>query len=324
MVQQSLQWLADAQLGDGTWPAGQGGDQQVVAVSALGGLAFLASGSTPKSGPYAKHLQRCVRLAIDRGGKDDGMRTGAGGANWNQVNWSLGYAGTFLGLTVKGHPDARIRAKLGEIVADIAKHQEASGGWAHGPGGKNALGYLELEIMSNYCLLALGLARQAGVEVPQATIDRGVEYVVRCTNADGSVSYSPNPGQIGMGDPGRTSGAIVAFQALGLGQHPQFQKMCAFATKGHDKLHDGHVSPVMHFLAGGMAAHREGGAMWTHFTTEFRREFLAARRPDGTFAARPTEESRQLKSNTDRDIGFAWTTASYLIIQQLPYGALRW
>lgn len=323
MVQQSLKWLADAQMGDGSWPSGQGNEQQTVAISALGGLALLASGSTPASGPYAKQLQRCVRLAIDRGGKDSGMRA-AGGANWNQVNWSLGYAGTFLGFAVKVHPDGKIREKLGEIAADIAKNQEASGGWAHGPGGKNALGYLELEIMSNYCLLALGLARQAGIDVPQATIDKGVAYVERCTNGDGSVSYSPNPGQIGMGDPGRTSGAIVALQSLGLTRHKNFKKMCAFAQRGHDTLHDGHVSPIMHFLAGGMAAHREGGEMWTHFTAEFRREFLAARRPDGTFAARPTTESKQLARNNDRGMGFAWTTASYLIIQQLPYGALKW
>ncbi|MBI3097116.1 MAG: hypothetical protein HYY93_02550 [Planctomycetes bacterium] len=57
--------------------------------------------------------------------------------------------------------------------------------------------------------------------------------------------------------------------------------------------------------------------------SEFRLEFIAARRPDGTFTARPTEESQQLHSNTDRELGSAWTTASYLIVLQLPKGHLK-
>ena len=121
-----------------------------------------------------------------------------------------------------------------------------------------------------------------------------------------------------------TSGAIVAFQSLGLTRHKNYKKMCAFATRGHDKLHTGHVSPVMHFLAGGMGAWGQRGKMWKSFTANFRREFLAARMPQGTFAARPTHESKQMSRNNDRGMGFSWTTTSYLIIQQLPYGHLNW
>jgi hypothetical protein len=325
MVQQSLQWLADAQQGDGSWPGRMGSNNQKVAISCLGGMAFLASGSTPKAGPYAKNVTKCMKLAINIGGKERGMRSGrSGGANWNQVNWSLGYSGTFLGLLHKRHPDAAVRAKMEEIAADICKNQEPSGGWAHGPGGPNALNYLELEIMSNWCMLALGLARQAGIEVPQETIDKGVAYMELCTNGDGSVSYSPRKGQIGRGDPGRTGGCIVAYQSLGLHKHKNMKKSISFLTRGFDKLHDGHVSPVMHFLSGGMAAHGVGGKTWKAFTADFRREFLAARKPDGTFAARPTKESKQMGRNQDAGMGAPWITTSYLIIQQLPYGHLKW
>jgi hypothetical protein len=325
MVAQSLKWLADSQRGDGSWPGRMGSNNQKVAITCLGGMAFLASGSTPKAGPYAKNVTKCMKLALNLGGKERGMRSGrSGGANWNQVNWSLGYSGTFLGLLHQRHPDAAIRTKLQEIVTDICKNQEASGGWAHGPGGPNALNYLELEIMSNWCMLALGLAKQAGIEVPQETIDKGVAFIEKSTNGDGSVSYSPRKGQIGRGDPGRTGGAIVAFQSLGLHRHKNMKKSTAFMTRGFDELHDGHVSPVMHFLSGGMAAHGVGGKTWRAFTTDFRREFLAARKPDGTFAARPTKESKSMGRNQDAGMGAPWITTSYLIIQQLPYGHLQW
>ena len=55
----------------------------------------------------------------------------------------------------------------------------------------------------------------------------------------------------------------------------------------------------------------------------FRLEFVAARRPDGSFSARPTKETKELHSNTDREMGPAWTTASYLLVQELQKGRLE-
>lgn len=325
MVAESLVWLGKQQRADGAFASSLGGQNGHVAVTALAGLALLATGSTPTEGPHADALRKAVEYVVARGGVEDamGLGKGASGANWNQVNWSCGYAGLFLGIVHRRAPTPTIEAKLGALAQAIAANQEASGGWAHGPGGPNALGYLELEIMSNYCLAALGLARQAGVEVPQETIDRALAFVDASSNG-GAVGYSPRAGQKGLGDPGRTAGAVVAFQALDLERHPKYQPMLKFASRGFGELYKGHVSPVMHFLSGGMAAHGAGSDTFAEFQAAFRREFLAARRPDGAFAARPTEESKKLHSNTDRQIGMAWTTASYLILQQLPGGHLKW
>ena len=327
MVAESLQWLLRQQRADGAFASSLGGQNGHVAVTALAGLALLATGSTPGEGPHADALRKAVEYVVARGGVEDAMGLGRGGdgakGNWNQVNWSCGYAGLFLGIVHRRAPTPTLEAKLGTLAQTIAANQEASGGWAHGPGGPNALNYLELEIMSNYCLAALGLARQAGVEGPQATIDRALAFVEASSNG-GAVGYSPRAGQKGLGDPGRTPGAVVAFQALDLERHPKYQPMLKFASRGFGELYKGHVSPVMHFLSGGMAAHGAGADTFAEFQAAFRREFLAARRPDGAFAARPTAESKQLHSNTDRQIGLAWTTASYLILQQLPGGHLKW
>ncbi len=323
MLAQSLDWLVSRQQQDGSFASDLGGKNGHVAVTSLAGMALLAAGSTPSDGPRAPALRRAVRYVIQTAGDEGSIPRGANGANWSQVNWSLGYGGAFLGLVHRRAPDEELKGKLAAIAQAIVRNQEPSGGWAHGPGGPNALNYVELEIVSNYCLLALGLARQAGVEVPQATVDRAVAYIEACSSA-GGVGYSTRQGQKGMGDPGRTAGAAVALEALDLERHPMHERMVKFATRGFAELYKGHVSPVMHYLAGGMMAHAAGPKTWAEFQQPFRREFLAARRPDGSFSARPTAETQKLHSNNDRQVGFAWTTASYLVVQLLPRGNLGW
>ena len=57
-VDRGLAFLAKGQRDDGTLGSTRYG--QNVAVVAVGGLAFLASGSTPGRGPYGAQVDRCV------------------------------------------------------------------------------------------------------------------------------------------------------------------------------------------------------------------------------------------------------------------------
>ncbi|MBI4565138.1 MAG: PDZ domain-containing protein [Planctomycetes bacterium] len=322
MIDGSLAFLANLQKENGAFESKLGGTSGAVVVTSLCGLALLASGSTPEDGPYAEHIRKAMSFVTENAGKDDKKGREAGEPNWNQTNWSLGYAPIFLVSYLKKKDDPAIRKRLEEISAKIVENQERSGGWAHGPGGPNALNYLELEVMSNVCLTALGLMNQIGIKPPGEAVERAIRYVEECSDGGGGVGYSTRDGQKGMGDPGRTAGAIVALWTLGRQRHPLFGKMAAYYTMRIGDLVNGHVSPVMHCTSGGIAAHLLGPKVWAKFMQPFRLEFMAARRPDGGFSARPTEETRQLRSNTDRSLGDAWTTASYLLILQLPKGRL--
>ena len=62
--------------------------------------------------------------------------------------------------------------------------------------------------------------------------------------------------------------------------------------------------------------------VWKQYWERFRDEIMLARRHDGSFSARPTKESRQLRSNTDRGQGPAWIAAHYVLILQTP--AAKW
>lgn len=306
----AVDFLVTQQSRDGSFPTQLGGDNGLVVVSSLAGLALLGAGG------HDDAVAKCRDWVCARAGAEsryERMRP-PGGANWNQSNWQLGYAPFFLTAFAQ---DRKVREKLVEIAARLAKNQEATGGYAHGPGGPNALDYLELEIVSNYALAALGLIRDAGIAVDEEKVSSGIAYIVSCTSG-GGVSYSTRRGQFGAGDPGRTAGAWFAMHRNARGRSKTARQMLKYFAREMDKLPTGHVSPTMHILAGAIASRYGGGSkLWTKFWREYRPYIMSTRLHGGAFGARPTAETRALRSNTDRTLGAVWTTASFVIVLNL-------
>ncbi|MBI3097115.1 MAG: hypothetical protein HYY93_02545 [Planctomycetes bacterium] len=251
---ESLQSLAKMQGSDGAFEAGLGGMNAKVVVTTLAGLAFLASGSTPTEGPYAANIGRCTEFLVSQAGKEDSLfPTKIQGANWSQLNWQLGYAPLYLCEVYRLTKDEKVRTKLTELADAIARHQETCGGWAHGPGGPNALDYLELAIVNNWCLASLGAMQQMGIAVSPDAIRRGVAYQVETSSSDGGIGYSVHEGQKGVGDPGRTAGCVFAFCMLKMQGHKFFKRMGDYYLQNIEGIPNGHVSPVMHFTASALA-----------------------------------------------------------------------
>lgn len=315
VVESGAAFLARQQASDGSFPTELGGKTGKVVVTSLSAMALMAAGG------YDAQVEKAAGWVAAKIGQPDenglGKMGGGGGANWNQINWELSYGEIFLGeLARKKRPD--LRAKVGEVAQQLLANQEKSGGWAHGPGGPNALGYVELEIMSNWALMGLGLAQKDGVKLDAAKLDKAYAWIEQTSNGDGGVGYSPNQGQKGFGEAGRTSGAIVGWSLTGARGRPFFDKMCNF-YRGHMKsLETGHVSPCMHLLSGAIASYTLSPKDWQDYVDQFRLSIMTARRPDGSFAATPTQESQSLHSNTDFTVGPCWTTATYVLILALP------
>ena len=143
-----------------------------------------------------------------------------------------------------------------------------------------------------------------------------MEWIEGTSPGDGGVGYSQRQGQR-FGDPGRTAGAIVAYRALDLTERPFYAQMQGYLEAHLEELVDGHVSPAMHLVAGAMATRVLDEDLWEAYSEAFRLHIMQHRLPDGGFAATPTEESRQLRNNTDRQVGEAWITASYVLILEL-------
>ncbi|MCO5165175.1 MAG: DUF6288 domain-containing protein [Planctomycetes bacterium] len=319
IIDAGLTFLARQQQPDGRFPTDLGGKTGNVVVTSLGGLAFLAAGAGFEPGGPLDRATTYVLNNVGPAGPSPFSR--GGGGNWNQENWELSYGLMFLAEVARKTRRPDVKAKCAELVKLLEKNQEASGGWAHGPGGPNALNYLELQIMSNYALLGMGAARKLGIEVDASRLERALGWVEGTASNDGGVGYSHRQGQKGFGDPGRTAGAIVAFASLGQTRHPFFGRMVGYLERNLSRLPEGHVSPAMHLLAGAMAS-RLLGRGWDAYMEAYRPLIMSFRRPDGSFSATPTRESRSLGSNTDITVGPSWTTATYVLILSLPRNKL--
>ncbi len=316
VVQAGAAYLVSQQKSDGCFPTELGGKTGKVVVTSLSALALMASGgadaAVEKAASYV--LSKC-------GAADDtGLKLGGGGrgGNWNQENWELGYGAIFLGEYARKTKRPDVKVKLFEIAKRLEAQQESSGGWAHGPGGPNALNYLELEIVSNWSLMGLGAARRNGYALDKAKLEKALSFVEQTTRGDGGVGYSPRSGQKGFGEAGRTSGAIAGFTAVGQKQSPFFAKMTDFYRGKMTTLTAGHVSPWMHMTSGAVASYLLGPKDWAAYVETYRPQLYAARKADGSFAAIPTHESDLLHSNTDATVGPCWTTASAVLILSLP------
>lgn len=330
----AVKFLISRQSKDGSFPTLIGGKAGQVVVTSLSGLALLAAGAepTPES-PLLRATDYVLRLVgapePKLAGPPGGRRVGGtsmsgtfGGArpgmNTNQENWELAYGLMFLAEMAHHTKREDLQLKCQELVARLNKNQEASGGWGHGPGGANPLGYTELEIMSNYALLGMGAAQRLGCELDPARVERALAWVEGTAAADGGVGYSQQPGQQGVGEAGRTAGALVAFASLDQRRRPFFAKMTRYLGSKLETLEEGHVSPAMHMLAGAMAARVLGPKMWTRYLKTYRARIMGLRMPSGSFAHVPTSEARVLGINADQGVGESWLTATHVLILSLP------
>ena len=112
---------------------------------------------------------------------------------------------SFLAECYGMSPRAELREKLAKAVKLIVNTQNKEGGWRYNPQRDDA------DISVTVCqVMALRAAHNAGLFVPKETIDRAIEYVKRCQNADGGFMYMPSAG----GESGfpRSAAAVVGLE----------------------------------------------------------------------------------------------------------------
>jgi len=178
-VERGLAWLAAHQRRDGSWegdvgyklnnsyeviPEGQ--NQGHVGVTALAGMAFLANGQAPGRGKYGAVVERALNYVLSSVDP-----TGFISANGTRM-YSHAFATLFLAEVVGMVRRDEVREKLEDAVRLIVDSQNDEGGWRYVPMAK------ESDMSITVCqVMALRAARNVGIPVPRATIDRAVAYV---------------------------------------------------------------------------------------------------------------------------------------------------
>ena len=203
-IDRGLAWLAARQQEDGAF--GGSGYGRNVAVVSLAGMAFLSGGHTPGRGEYGQHVNRClsyVLAASDESGFVCEPEHTSHGPMYDH-----GFATLFLAECYGMSPDSEVRDKLAAAVKLIVSTQNPEGGWRYQPKP------IEADISVTICqVMALRAARNAGIYVPNETIDRCVDYVKRSQNADGGFMYMLTGGPSRFP---RSAAGVVALYSAGI------------------------------------------------------------------------------------------------------------
>src|SRR6266849_267336 len=191
-IDKGLKWVAKNQQRDGHWDAN--GGQYPTTMTALGGMVLLMEGSTIKDGKYADNIRKAVDWFMEPGRC---QRNGLIGNPNNPTEagrymYGHGFGLLFLSQIYGEEEDAQRRKKLEGILARAVdftgKAQTNRGGWGY-VSASDGNGFDEGSVTVTQ-VQALRAARDAGVPVPKAIIDKAHEYLKNCTTDAGGVIYS--------------------------------------------------------------------------------------------------------------------------------------
>jgi hypothetical protein len=214
-IRKGLTFLNNNRNRDGSY--GTNAYRGNVAVTSLAGLAFMAGGHQPSRGAYGRAVTDCLEFVLSQ---EDVNRPGyfhnPNGTPHGPM-YGHGFATLFLAEVYGMVNDKRLRTRvkdaLKRAVQLIINSQNKEGGWRYLPTSRDA------DISVTICqIMALRSARNAGIAVPKATVDKCVEYVKACQDKNnGSFRYQKQGIGPGHGQTfARTAAGVSALYSAGI------------------------------------------------------------------------------------------------------------
>lgn len=299
-IERGSEWLVRAQASDGSWRSAGGYGSYPVAMTSLAGQALVCGGSTPTRGRHYAAVRGAVRFVLRNADATTGLI--ASPSEDGRTMYAHGFATLFLASVYGMEEDAREQAKLKRVL-DRAVHlvqdsQASTGGWNYTP----AAGYDEGSITITQ-VQALRACHMAGIDVSKATIDRAVDYLRRCRNADGGIRY--RLGEPGESRPAITAAGLAVLYNAGVYDDREFADGATRFCKSTIQVA---VQGQHHFYTHhywGQALWQRGGADWTDYQQKLGAWLLRQQKSDGSW---------------DGDgVGPVYGTAVALTLLQLPY-----
>jgi prenyltransferase beta subunit len=276
-IEKGLKFLATRQQEDGAFAAA--GYGRNAAVCALAGMAWLASGSTPERGPYGTEVERVTSYLLDHASESGFISVE--GAQSHGPMYEHGFATLFLSEVYGMSPRDDLRDKLARAVDLIVRTQNAEGGWRYQPRREDA------DISVTICqVMALRAARNAGLKVPNDTVDRCVDYVKRSQNADGGFRYMLQGG--GTSEFPRSAAGVVALYSAGIYQGREVERGLVYldqflprAGGPGQQVQDGHFFYGQYYAV--QAMWQAGGDRWARWYPAIRDVLVSRQQPDGSW-----------------------------------------
>ena len=272
-IDQGLEWLASRQNEDGSF--GTGVYARNTGAVSLAGMAFMAGGNTPGRGKYGENVSRAIRFLMESA-QESGFLV-AKGASSHGPMYEHGFATLFLAEAYGMTPDSQVRETLAKAVKIIVSTQNSDGGWRYQPTPREA----DISVTISQ-VMALRAARNAGVFVPNDTIDRCVEYVKRSQNSDGGFMYMITGGPSAFP---RSAAGVVALYSAGIYEGDELEKGLDYLRQ-HLPRNDA-FGRESHFFYGQyyavQAMWHAGGRHWARWFPAIRDVLVARQRNDGSW-----------------------------------------
>jgi len=180
-----VQYLVKTQSDRGDFSGGMQGP----GITGLALMVFLASGEDPNYGVYSNNVRRCVRNIISG---QDGTTGYFGNSMYHHGFAMLALAEAYGAVDDRNvWTDGKKPRSIGQALelavraAITSQKRNSLGGWRYSPQATDAD-----TSVSGSILVGLLAARNAGIEVPDESIDRAISYYTRMTSASGQVAYS--------------------------------------------------------------------------------------------------------------------------------------
>ncbi|MCE5328115.1 MAG: terpene cyclase/mutase family protein [Planctomycetaceae bacterium] len=316
-IEKGMNYLVKTQRRDGSWLNSGGYGIYPCVMTSLAGIALMAGGSNPQSGPHSREVSRAMNYVLRLAeASEDGLIVGQGAESRSMYGhgFSMLFLAQCYGNELQGADEVRLKKVLDKAVAlteksqsDLGAANNHAGGWIYTPTGQGDEGSVTVTQLQ-----ALRACRNAGIKVNKSTIDRAVAYLKHCQMSDGGICYSAQ--SRGSSRPPISAAAIACFYAAGVYDRSgggaendmveRLVKYCKGQMDGGGT--SGHYFYSHFYYAQGM--YHRGGNDWKEYYPKIRTILLERQAPDGSW-------------NGD-SVGTTYGTAIATIILQLPYGYL--
>ena len=273
-------YLAREQDPSGSWKDNSEGP----GVTGMAMMVLLASGEDPNSGVYAVNVRRALRSIIRAQDRDTGFYGGQGHSSMYQHGFAMLAMAEAYGAiddrslwTEEGGDGKGLSTgeslELAVKLAVTSARKNPLGAWRYSPDASD-----HDTSVSGAILMGLLGARNAGIEVPDETIDKAIQYFASMTSPDGSVGYA-SPG--GGSDATTSIGCLVMAIARRK-DVPEFRRVAdALAQRSRATTRDGYPNYTRYYRA--QALFQSDVEAWKEWNNQLVREVKGQRRPDGGF-----------------------------------------
>jgi len=279
MYDRGLEYLVKTQEESGGWSGGQNGP----GVTGMAVMCFLASGEDPNFGKYAGSIRRALRSMISQQNESTGY---FGGSMYHHGFAMLGLAEAYGAVDDRNlwtNPNGRNQRSIGRSLelavraAVTSQKKNPLKAWRYSPEANDAD-----TSVAGAVLVGLLAARNAGIEVPDESIDGAIAYYVSMTAPSGQVAYSGGIGGFNESLARISIGALV-FAIAKRKDLPEYKAALGYLTDRLQGGSSGHGGIEYQFYYQAQALFQGDLEAWEKWNKNLIRQLKSSQQEDGSF-----------------------------------------